>query len=48
MNTLIDWNQVEGVISKYYTKVKSATGKPAYSGLLLFKACLLQTWYGMV
>lgn len=47
MNTLIDWDQVEKVISKYYNKGKSATGKPAYSGLLLFKACLLQTWYGL-
>lgn len=47
MNTLIDWAQVEKVISKYYKKGKSATGKPAYSGLLLFKACLLQTWYGL-
>lgn len=47
MNRLIDWNEVEQVITKYYTKGKSATGKPAYSGLLLFKACLLQTWYGL-
>lgn len=47
INTLIDWEKIDLIISKYYTKGKSATGKPAYEGLLLFKACLLQTWYGL-
>jgi len=47
INTLIDWVKIDKIISKYYTKGKSATGKPAYEGLLLFKACLLQTWYGL-
>ena len=47
INTLIDWEQVKEIISKHYRKGKSVTGKPAYSGLLLFKACLLQTWYGL-
>lgn len=47
MNTFLDWSKIEQVVSKYYTKGKSATGKPAYDGLLLFKACLLQTWYGL-
>lgn len=26
---------------------QSATGKPSYDGLLLFKISLLQTWYGL-
>ena len=47
INTLIDWNSVNTLIKKHYTKGKSATGKPSYSGLLLFKMCLLQTWYGL-
>ena len=47
INTLLDWVKIEHVISQYYKKGKSATGKPAYDGLLLFKACLLQTWYGL-
>ena len=47
INNLIDWNKVDHIISKHYTKGNSATGKPAYEGLLLFKACLLQTWYGL-
>ena len=47
INALIDWEEVDLIIAKYYTKGNSATGKPAYEGLLLFKACLLQTWYGL-
>lgn len=30
----------------HYAKGKRATGKPSYSGLLLFKMSLLQTGYG--
>lgn len=47
INTLIKWAPVETVINAHYKKGKSATGKPSYNGLLLFKMCLLQTWYGL-
>lgn len=47
MNELIDWSSIEKVIDEHYQKGKSATGKPSYSGLLLFKMSLLQTWYGL-
>lgn len=47
MNQLLDWGAIKNAIDKYYTKGKSATGTPAYDGLLLFKVCLLQTWYGL-
>jgi len=47
ISSLIDWISISSVISAHYTKGKSATGKPSYSGLLLFKMCLLQTWYGL-
>lgn len=47
MNELLDWESIKKGIDKYYTKGKSATGTPAYDGLLLFKVCLLQTWYGL-
>lgn len=47
INALIDWNGIDKVISKHYKKGKSAVGKPSYDGLLLFKMCLLQTWYGL-
>ena len=47
INNLLDWSAISYIISTYYTKGKSSTGKPSYSGLLLFKMCLLQTWYGL-
>jgi IS5 family transposase len=47
INTLIDWEPFVSIINLHYTKGKSATGKPSYSGLLLFKMSLLQTWYGL-
>ncbi len=47
INALLDWSSIDIVIGQSYTKGKSATGKPAYDGLLLFKVCLLQTWYGL-
>jgi len=47
INTLLDWSSISSVIAEDYRKGKSATGKPSYDGLLLFKMCLLQTWYGL-
>ena len=47
INTLIDWDAIEKLIEADYSKGKSAVGKPSYSGLLLFKMCLLQSWYGL-
>ena len=47
INTLLDWQPIVKVLKKHYVKGKSATGKPSYSGLLLFKMSLLQTWYGL-
>jgi hypothetical protein len=44
MNLLLDWNKIEQIISKYYVRGESAVGRPSYSGLLLFKMSLLQTW----
>jgi len=47
INTLIDWDKISTIINKDYSKGKSAVGKPSYDGLLLFKMCLLQSWYGL-
>jgi IS5 family transposase len=47
INTLLDWKPIVEILNAHYTKGKSATGKPSYSGLLLFKMSLLQTWYGL-
>ncbi|MFV0248096.1 MAG: transposase, partial [Tenacibaculum sp.] len=43
----LDWKSVIKVISKHYNTGKSVVGQPSYNGLLLFKMCLLQTWYGL-
>lgn len=47
INTLIDWDMISILINNDYLKGKSATGKPSYDGTLLFKMCLLQSWYGL-
>lgn len=47
IDVLIDWRLISNIINKYYTKGQSAVGTPSYSGLLLFKMSLLQTWYGL-
>ncbi len=47
INILLNWEPIIKVLKKHYTKGQSATGKPSYSGLLLFKMSLLQTWYGL-
>ncbi len=47
MNELLDWDALSRTIDKHYTKTSNAVGAPAYDGLLLFKMCLLQTWYGL-
>jgi IS5 family transposase len=47
INLLIDWESISEIINEDYLKGKSATVKPSYDGLLLFKMCLLQSWYGL-
>jgi len=47
VDSLLDWGKISKVIDKHYKKGKSAVGNPSYDGLLLFKMCLLQTWYGL-
>ncbi|MEI6865616.1 transposase, partial [Flavicella sp.] len=47
INILIDWDLISKIIDKDYSRGKSAVGKPCYDGLLLFKMCLLQSWYGL-
>jgi transposase, IS5 family len=47
INTLIDWRPVSNIINKHYKKGNNAVGAPSYDGVLLFKMCLLQTWYGL-
>lgn len=47
IDSIIDWRRITNIIHKHYTKGDSVVGKPAIPGLMLFKMCLLQTWYGL-
>lgn len=47
VDLLLDWDSISKIINKHYKKGKSTVGTPSYEGLLLFKMCLLQTWYGL-
>src|SRR5215510_5765995 len=47
INMLIDWNEIEKEINKMYRRGHSVDGRPAYSGLLLFKMLLLGIWYNL-
>jgi len=47
IDLIIDWTAFESALSLYYTKGSSATGRPSYSGLVLFKMLLIGTWYGL-
>lgn len=47
VDKIIDWKLIEKEINKSYQKGLSVDGRKSYSGLLLFKLNLLQTWYGL-
>lgn len=47
IDTLIDWQPIEKEINNIYKRGYSVDGRPSYSGLLLFKMLLLQTWYNL-
>ena len=47
INKLLDWDDIETIISKDYHVGKSKTGRKANDPLVLFKMLLLQTWYGL-
>ena len=44
INTLISWDKIDKVISRYYSKGKTLKGAKPYSGVLLFKMLLLGIW----
>lgn len=43
---LIDWTPIEKAIAEHYAPTFDAAGRPAYSGLLLFKMLLTGIWHG--
>ena len=47
VSQLVDWESIEKEISKHYIKGQSVDGRESYSGLILFKMLLLQSWYGL-
>ena len=47
IDIIVDWEAFDKELSKYYTKGKSATGRPSYKGIVLFKMLLIGTWYGL-
>lgn len=47
IDCILNWQKISKTIDRYYKRGQSATGCPSYDGLLLFKMCLLQTWYGL-
>src|SRR5215469_12825069 len=47
INTIINWQEIDTEIGKFYQRGYSVDGRPAYSGLLLFKMLLLGIWYDL-
>ncbi|PTQ87325.1 hypothetical protein [Nitrosomonas ureae] len=41
IDQLIDWKPIEQAVAQHYAPASDATGRPAYSGLLLFKMLLV-------
>lgn len=46
MDKMIDWESISKSICKHYNPGQDATGRPAYSGILLFKMLLVGIWNG--
>ncbi|MCP5246669.1 MAG: transposase, partial [Burkholderiales bacterium] len=46
IDQLIDWVPIEKTIAQHYAPASDVTGRPAYSGLLLFKMLLVGIWNG--
>ncbi len=44
INTIINWDKIDKVISRYYHKEEVLLGAKPYSGVLLFKMLLLGIW----
>ena len=44
MNGLIEWSRIEKLLSQIHTK---RLGEKAWPSLMMFKALLLQAWYGL-
>ena len=47
INSIIDWRPIEELLNRELDRGPNAIGKPAYPALGMFKALLLQSWYGL-
>jgi IS5 family transposase len=47
MKQVMNWKQMEKLISAHYSVGNQPTGQPSYSGLLLFKMLLIGIWYDL-
>lgn len=45
IDRMFDWKAVEHLVSGIYA---ARTGRPSWPPLMMFKALLLQQWYGLV
>ena len=47
IDKIIDWAPIEEFLEKNLGRRHNAAGNPAYPALGMFKALLLQSWYGL-
>jgi IS5 family transposase len=47
IDAIIDWRPIEELLDKELDRRPNAVGSPAYPALGMFKALLLQSWYGL-
>lgn len=47
IDELVDWRPIERLLKKKLRRKPDAVGNPSYPALSMFKALLLQSWYGL-
>ncbi len=47
IDELVDWRPIEMLLKKKLRRKPDAVGNPSYPALSMFKALLLQSWYGL-
>ena len=47
INLLIRWQDLRSVLNQYKDQLRQPKGRKSYDPIVLFKMCLLQTWYNL-
>ena len=47
IDNIIDWRPIERYLAENLDRRSNAAGNPSYPALGMFKALLLQSWYGL-